>query len=169
MIEGHGGTITVKSEPGRGARFRIELPVEAPPEAVVEAPVVEAAGPMQGKTILVVDDEPEVADVLADLLAADGHEVEAATKGTEALRRLQDHTYDLILSDMRMPELDGPSLYREIERRHPGLHRRVIFLTGDTLSPETREFLKQTGAPSLSKPFVLDEVRRVLRRVLQEV
>ncbi|MBI1958577.1 MAG: hypothetical protein HYS36_05035, partial [Candidatus Rokubacteria bacterium] len=58
-----------------------------------------------------------------------------------------------ILSDIKMPELDGPGLYRELERRHPDLASRVIFLTGDRLAPGTAEFLGRTGAPVLTKPF----------------
>ena len=75
--------------------------------------------------------------------------------------------YELILSDIHMPELDGPSLYRELERRDPRFLRRMIFLTGDTLSPSTRGFLEKTGAPCLSKPFALSDVREIVRRVLQ--
>ena len=66
-----------------------------------------------------------------------------------------------------MPELDGPSLYWELDRRDPQLLNRMIFLTGDTLSPGTREFLEKTGAPCLSKPFALSDVRDIVQRVLQ--
>ena len=75
---------------------------------------------------------------------------------------LGEQAYDLILSDIKMPELDGPGLYRELECRHPELCRRVIFLTGEALSPETSAFLSRTGAPTLSKPFSVDEIRRVV-------
>jgi CheY-like chemotaxis protein len=167
IVEGHVGSIRVESEPGRGAIFRIELPVEATPVTVPEAPAAEALPPLRGKAILVVDDEPEVAGVLADLLAADGHHVGTVANGARALDKIQEGAYDLILSDMRMPELDGPGLYRELERRYPDLRRRVIFITGDTLGQETLEFLGQTGAPSLNKPFVLEEVRRVVQRALR--
>ncbi len=167
IIEGHGGFIRVENQPGQGAVFRIELPVEAAPVVGPEARVAEALPPLRERVILVVDDEPEVAGVLADLLSADGHQVETAANGALALEKLQARAYDLILSDLRMPELDGPGLYREVARRHPELRGRVIFLTGDTLSLEIREFVDKTGAPSLSKPFAFEEVRRVVQRVLR--
>jgi len=167
VIESHGGFIRVASQPGEGAVFVVELPAEAPPQAESEAPGTEALPAVRGKTILVVDDEPEVADVLAELLAADGHQVETAANGVQALDKLRERAYDLIVSDLRMPELDGPGLYRELERRDPRLLRRLIFLTGDTLRPESREFLERTRAPSLTKPFDVAEVRRVVEQALR--
>ncbi|MEK7446345.1 MAG: hypothetical protein A2X51_15100 [Candidatus Rokubacteria bacterium GWC2_70_24] len=122
---------------------------------------------MRGEAILVVDDEPEIAALLADILAAGGQEVETAANGALALDKLGKRAYGAILSDIKMPELDGPGLYRELERRHPDLVRRVIFLTGDTLAPGTAEFLGRTGAPVLTKPFRVEEVIRVVQRVLQ--
>jgi CheY-like chemotaxis protein len=117
--------------------------------------------------ILVVDDEPGIAGVLSEVLQLDGHTVETVGNGEAALGKLAMGGYELILSDIRMPELDGPSLYRELERRDPRLLRRMIFLTGDTLSPGTREFLEKTGAPCLAKPFALNDVREIVQRVLQ--
>lgn len=63
-----------------------------------------------------------------------------------------------------MPYLDGPGLYRELECRYPKILWRIIFLTGDALSPEIGRFLEETGAPNLSKPFSLAEIRQVLQR-----
>jgi two-component system NtrC family sensor kinase len=83
-----------------------------------------------------------------------------------ALERLKARVYDLILSDLRMPELDGPGLYREAGRLDPALQRRFIFLTGDTLSPEAREFLEETRVPSLVKPFTVEDVRRIVREAV---
>ncbi|MBI4013345.1 MAG: response regulator, partial [Candidatus Rokubacteria bacterium] len=135
-IEAHGGSISVESAPGRGATFRVELPIGTPPAAGQDAPTAGTSAPVPRKTILVVDDETEVADVLAEMLSADGHAVETAASGAIALEKLRARVYDLVLSDLRMPGLDGPGLYREVERRHPRLARRFVFLTGDTLSPE---------------------------------
>jgi len=123
-------------------------------------------GPARGASILIVDDEPEVVSILAEILADDAHLVETTYSGLAALDKLRDGTYDLIISDLRMPHLDGPGLYREIARRHPQLIRRMIFVTGDTLGPESAEFLRQSAAPTFGKPFVPDDVRRVIHQVL---
>jgi PAS domain S-box-containing protein len=166
IVEGHGGWIGVVPGAETGAVFRVELPVEEP-EAV--APMAGGGVPVvvRGARILVVDDEPGIAGVLAEVLQLDGHVVETVGNGEAALGKLAAGGYELILSDIRMPELDGPSLYWELERRDPRLLQQIIFLTGDTLSPGTREFLEKTGVPCLSKPFALSDVREIVQRVLQ--
>ncbi len=167
IIEEHGGSIQVESPPGRGATFLVELPVTAAPPAAPEPLAEEDMEPVRGKAILVADDEPAIAELLADLLAMDGHHVDAVENGARALDKLGERAYDLILANIRMPDLDGPGLYREVERRHPHLARRFIFLTGDALTPETRGFLEEPGRTSLGKPFALHEVLRVVQRVLR--
>jgi two-component system NtrC family sensor kinase len=171
IIEGHGGIIRLESTQGPGAVVLIELPVEVPAsrESNVHVPLVmDSSSPVREKAILVVDDEPEIASVLADLLSVDGHRVETASNGGSALAKLQQKSYDLVMTDIRMPIMDGPSLYREMERRYPTLCRRIIFVTGDALTPETGEWLAKTGRPKLSKPFVFEEVRSIIQRTLQE-
>jgi CheY-like chemotaxis protein len=121
---------------------------------------------MGGYTILIVDDELSLASGLARLLRRDGHTVATAANGRLALTQLAECAYDLILSDVRMPELDGPSLYWLLKRQQPHLCQRLIFLTGDTLEPATREFLEQSGAPCLTKPFTIADARRLIQRVL---
>jgi len=166
IIEGHGGAISVESRPGEGARFLIDLPVEAPPVTNDEPETLDAALPVPGKTILVVDDEPAVAALLAEGLSRDGYKVDTAANGAIALTKLAAHNYDLIISDSGMPVLSGPELYRELERREPHLARRFVFVTGDVLNSSTRAFVAQTGALQLEKPFTLESVKRVVRRAL---
>jgi PAS domain S-box-containing protein len=167
IIEGHGGTIRVESAPGQGTRFVVELPITATPMAIPRVQAPEALTSSQGRAILVVDDEAEVAAVLAEFLASDGHQVDTAGNGVEALRKLEECSYDAILTDLRMPELDGPGFYQELERRHPALCRRVIFLTGDALTPKTQAFLGQTAVQVVGKPFDFRDIRRVIQQVLQ--
>ena len=166
IIEEHGGAITVVSEPGQGTTFVITLPVAPRPAGAAESDVAEAPVPVGSKAILVVDDEQELAEVLVEALGRDGHRVEIASNGAEALRQLERHTYDLVVSDTKMPIMDGVELFRELERRFPALRRRIIFVTGDVLDAEKRQFLESSGAPFLTKPFDLGDVRKVVRRRL---
>jgi two-component system NtrC family sensor kinase len=166
IIEGHSGQIRVDSRPGHGATFFVELPVTAPP-AAANACGSDIVPRVEGRRILVVDDEPDVANILADFLSRDGHSVDKASDGAAALEKLDQQPFDLILSDVRMPTMDGPALYEAIGRRAPRLLERVIFFTGDTLSPRTQTFLEGTRAATLSKPFDFSEVRRVVARLLR--
>jgi len=164
IVEGHGGTLSLVSEPGAGAIFRVELPVVVPPTpSGPNAP--ETTSVVTGKRILVVDDERLVLQLLGEMLGADHHTVDTVADGTQALEVLQRTSYDLILSDVRMPYLDGPGLYRALERRLPDLCRRFVLMTGDVLSAEIQTFLEQTGVPGLSKPFDRGEVRRVIQQI----
>jgi CheY-like chemotaxis protein len=117
--------------------------------------------------ILLVDDEPAMIKALMALLRRDGHRVDTAANGQLALARIQERAYDLILSDLRMPELDGPGLYQALEQYAPQLRRRFIVLTGDSLSPETEAFVAQSGVRRLMKPCTAAEVRRAIQHVLQ--
>jgi len=126
-----------------------------------------SAEPVRGKRILVVEDEPLIAALLTDILSADGHEVDAVGTGVAALEQIARRSYDLIVSDLRMPELDGPGLYRELKKRHEEMLPRIVFVTGSALDPGNEEFLEETGVPWLSKPFSITDLHEFTQRVLR--
>jgi CheY-like chemotaxis protein len=122
---------------------------------------------IRGKSILVVEDEPLIQGLLSDMLSADGHEVDAVGTGVAALEKIAERSYDLIISDLRMPELDGPGLYRAIESQHKALLPRMLFVTGSALDPGNEQFLEETRVPWLSKPFKMIDLHNLTQRVLR--
>ncbi len=164
IVESHEGRLTVDCPPEGGAVFQVLLPIRAPDEQPESAPA--AAAKAAGRTaprFLIVDDEPEVGALLSDILRREASLIDIAVSGQEALELLNEREYDVIVTDLRMPEMDGPELYRRIEQRWPQRARQVIFITGDALSPTVQTFLAGTGQPYLEKPFVPADVREVVR------
>ena len=118
--------------------------------------------------VLVVDDDAGVSGTVAAILEQDGHVVDSAANGAIALAKVAEAEYDVIVSDVLMPVLDGPGLYRELERRKPDLLTRMVFITGGRLSAETYALLTKTGAPILSKPFDIAQLRLTVKQTLAQ-
>lgn len=127
----------------------------------------EAQSIVASSAILLVEDSPGIAKTLSQLLRRDGYVVDTVANGQLALAQLHARPYDLILSDLRMPMLDGPGLYRALEQQAPHLCRRFICFTGDVLSPEILAFLAQSSVPRLTKPFTAAAVRHAIAQALQ--
>lgn len=117
-------------------------------------------------SVLVVDDESIIAQLVADLLDGEGYEVETAADGRAALDRLAQRSYDVVLSDLRMPEIDGLGLFRAIEQRHPELLRRFVFITGTSAQAEYQGFIDDAKVPVLTKPFDVADLLRVVQRLV---
>jgi two-component system NtrC family sensor kinase len=109
-----------------------------------------------------VDDEPHIIHYMRATLEAWGHTVAVASNGTEALAQTATHPFDVIITDLRMPELGGRELYETLERERPDIARHVVFSTGDTVGGDTLKFLEAAGRPFLRKPFTLAELRTAL-------
>jgi CheY-like chemotaxis protein len=117
----------------------------------------------EGSRVLVVDDESIIAQLIADVLGGEGFEVDTAPHGLAALDRLANRTYDIILSDLRMPELDGLGLFREIEQRYPQMLRRFVFITGTSEHTDYQGFIDDVKVPVLTKPFDMMNLVRVVQ------
>jgi CheY-like chemotaxis protein len=166
IITAHGGQILVESEPASGSTFTVRLlPARAarPEEAQAEPPRTHRRA-----RILVVDDEPDIARLLTDILEGDGHQAASASSGREALDWLSGREVDLIISDLRMPDMDGPTLYRTLAERRPELLTRLVFITGDTLAADITGFLTETGANVLEKPLDPPDVSRRVQGLLAD-
>jgi signal transduction histidine kinase len=164
IVEAHGGTLILDCPEMGGAVFTITLPVcRAEDSDDADGPSRELTTPR--RSILIVDDEAEIREILADILKGARHRVAAVASGREALERMAAERYDVILTDIRMPDLDGRTLYREIERRWPDRAARVVFVTGDSLASTLHEFASECGRPVIEKPFVPKDVRRVVAEI----
>jgi PAS domain S-box-containing protein len=152
----HSGELLLEDS-AKGACFLLRLPLG---DILPNRPdtVLRAVDEPQPGRVLVVDDETEVAALLVDILASAGYQTATATGGEAALDWLAHHPCDMVFCDMRMPGMDGPALWRELNSRHPELARRTAFITGDTFSASVEPFLKETGQPWLEKPFTPEAI-----------
>lgn len=172
IIQEHRGKLLVENQPTGGAKFIVELPIvqcvttapadQAPPEA---KPL---AADSAKRSALIVDDEPGIVAVLSEIISGIGYDVTTATNGVEAMERITSGTYDVILSDMRMPDMDGVKLFETLKKENEVLAHRIVFVTGDTVSPDTRAFLKGTGNRWLSKPFKIQQVIDAVNNMVEK-
>lgn len=175
IIKAHGGRLFAESRRGIGAQIYVELPIEpigpSGREETASEETAEAASRsnkalLSGKRILIVDDEAHIVDMIRDALLQRGVHVTTAPDGPDALEVVKRRSFDLILTDIKMPQMDGLHLFESIARLAPALSQKVIFLTGDTMNPRTREFLHQGGHRFLAKPF---EIEQLLDAILNKL
>jgi PAS domain S-box-containing protein len=167
IVQEHGGRIRVGTTPGGGATFGVELPVNG--AEVPARPPRQTLPPMdavRGASVLIVEDERALAAAVAEALTDAGLEVDHAGDGQEALACLRNANYDVVICDLKMPRVDGMTLYRAIAAATPSLARRVIFVTGDVAGTDAERFLEESGCRWLAKPFRLSDLLRAVRETL---
>ncbi|MFC1925865.1 response regulator [Chloroflexota bacterium] len=121
------------------------------------------------RTILVVEDEPNIVKLCRKTLTGGGLGVDIAVNGRVAQRMVEKNYYALCLIDIRTPEMNGIELFKWLGNRHPKMANRVIFTTGDIIGRETVHFIEQSGMPFLPKPFTPGELQTVVSSTLKQM
>ena len=116
--------------------------------------------------MLVIDDEPDVADLNAEILNRGGFEAHVVYNARDALENLSAGKYDAVLSDLNMPDIDGRGVYDAIIARRPELAERTGFLTGDTMGRQSQAFLGEVKRPYIEKPVSPKELRAFVTRLI---
>jgi two-component system NtrC family sensor kinase len=171
IVADHHGRIVAMERPGGGARFVVELPLSAAGESLSAEgarPQTAAAPqtPVRRGRILLIDDEPDIRRSISKFLTRSGWEVDLADSGDEGLRLLAGADYEAVLCDLRMPGMSGHEFYRRLQAEEAPAIQRLVFMTGDVLSPEASRFLQEAARPVLSKPFALKDLMEVLAQVV---
>jgi PAS domain S-box-containing protein len=166
IITEHGGQIWAESAPGEGTTFIIELPIILPGEKAEAKPQLPAILPVtaKGGRILVLDDEPNIRNVLTQSLQRLGYTVDTASNGADGMELTAKTPYAFVLCDIRMPGISGLEFYARTRERDPREARKIIFITGDTANKATRDFIEQNKIHCLRKPFELSDLQLVIQQ-----
>jgi CheY-like chemotaxis protein len=121
---------------------------------------------LKGKKGLLIDDDSHMIEILSKYLATEGCYSEKALDGKMALEKMNYNTFDFILCDVNMPGMDGVTFYQQLKGIGSPYLDKLIFITGETMDHEIQEFLKSINNPLLDKPFGIDDVKEVIRRLL---
>jgi PAS domain S-box-containing protein len=171
LSDHHGRLYYQRSDLG-GAGFMIELPVVAECAQEETATELDPPNPVplfskaRAAHVLVLDDEKSIAELLCEMLFMLGHKPSLCLAAPQALGLIEKQHFDLIISDFRMPLMNGQEFHEQVKQKNPALARRIIFLTGDVVHEQTQSFLKSSGNPHLAKPFHLSGIERVIADVL---
>jgi CheY-like chemotaxis protein len=175
IVQEHGGHIRLDSQPLAGASFFVELPISGG-YALVPPPSSSgrSVDATEGASVLVVDDEVALASAIADALRDAGYVVDRAGDGVEALAKLRERAFDLVVCDLKMPRLDGKAFHRALAKDRTrdygfptkGHTPKIIFVTGDVAGTDAEAFLQESGSRWLAKPFRLGDLLRAVREVL---
>jgi signal transduction histidine kinase/ActR/RegA family two-component response regulator len=169
IVKEHGGEIRVESAEGKGTRMTVVLPIVSRPVSVEKADDVDMSifECVRRRSAYVVDDEPAVAELVAMIMGMAGFQVGVSTEGTKAVEALSKGDYDIIICDLRMPDLDGKELYRRLIQSKPECANRFVFTTGDVADPEAQEFADQHQVQFIAKPFTQKQLLQAVYEVLQ--
>lgn len=160
VVTAHRGTISARSEPGRGTTFTVRLPTSTAGARVETAP--STVSPRRRMRMLIVDDEPIIGTLLATAFG-DAHDVTTAVSARDALEEIRrDARFDVVLTDLAMPQMDGIAFYETVQRENPDLASRFVFMSGGAFTPRAERFLESVPGRFMLKPLRLDELEKML-------
>ncbi len=162
IITEHGGSISAQSKEGEGTRFVIELPLKQISPDSKKKKIEKALWDLPPLRALVVDDEEPVLKFIEKALKNEGSTVDAAESGDKALGYLMENDYDLVISDLRMPGVDGWKLYSWVKENRPHITKKLVFITGDIMNPDVQAFLEESDVLYLKKPFSVGDLKRIV-------
>lgn len=167
IVSSHDGKLTLQSAPGKGATFTMRLNAAGRPGDAAAAEPEPAAGRTNRK-ILVVDDEVGVADLICDILEENGYQVEMQNDPRQALELLKTQTFDVVLSDVKMPGLDGEAFLDAIRLSSPHHVRCTAFITGDSMSSDVAGFFERAACHHLEKPIAPADLLKFVERICEQ-
>ncbi len=175
IIKEHGGSIFISEKAGEeGVVFNVELPVDDAVAAAITNTHDERVGSEPAAlpvnvpklNVLIVDDEEAITETVSNLLTMEGHVCDSAKNGNIAIEKLESHKYDIIISDIRMPELDGKQLFDYMKTKDANLVNKFIVITGEAMNPSTMSFLTDNNISYIPKPFTVEEINKVIAGVV---
>ena len=158
----------MESEPGNGTKFIIRIPVFEKVMDTAKSDTIDHEKLEGSLSILLVDDEELLRKFISTVLVSEGYYVRECESGEGAIELLNQESFDVIISDMKMSGMGGKTLYAYIQKNHPDLVERVLFITGDVLGRETQSFLEITGCKYLEKPFTTSKLLACLTDLLKQ-
>jgi PAS domain S-box-containing protein len=166
LVERHGGWVRAESEgKGKGARFTVFLPLRTSAQGQLSAEAESYAGALKDKAILVVDDSSETTEMLRQLLQMEGASVETARSGAEALGLAHKHSFDLVISDISMPEMDGYQLLQKLRALNRMSDVPALALTGYGRRSDVARARKEGFAEHLTKPLDVEKLLKSVRKL----
>lgn len=167
IVHSHGGQLLLDNSHLDGSRFVVKLPLLAGGETAPMA--TETPSQTAGKfRALIIDDEVDVAEIIAEILEKESFDITIAHSGVEAIKCLQRARYDLVLSDLNMPEMGGREFYDTLKRDFPDMVNATAFISGDTVGAASQQLRRESQRPLLEKPVSPTELRQLAYTILKQ-
>ncbi|WP_179188308.1 ATP-binding protein [Kiloniella majae] len=167
IVDAHNGNLSFRSSDKGGTCFTVRMKASDVTDESESVPDVRDKNLIK-QSILVVDDEVDVADLISEILREDGYQVTVTNSAKDALATLKAHSFTAILSDVKMPGINGMNFFKRITAEFPDMAQKTAFVTGDAMSPEVADFIENSGCLHLEKPVSPEELINMMRSLIQK-